>query len=114
MEGATQTQGRSSEAPGPRPRPLQPRHQLDVRYHEAQKTSHLPLEKHTTRLDERETGALQIRAHELGRNPQATSLRKPPDYKPRRQAPGPQRPERRKLPRERGTLKNPRLLGLRR
>jgi len=65
MERASEAQGQSTKAPGPRARPLHAGYQLDVWPHETQKTSHLPVEKHSPRLDECEAGALQIRTDQL-------------------------------------------------
>ncbi len=65
MERASEAQGQSSKAPGPRVRPLHAGYQLDVCCHETQKTSHLPMEEHSPRMDECEAGALQIRTDQL-------------------------------------------------
>ncbi|CAM6000946.1 unnamed protein product [Sphagnum balticum] len=61
MERASEAQGQSSKAPSPRARPLHAGYQLDVCSHETQKTSHLLVEEHSPRVDEREAGTLQIK-----------------------------------------------------
>jgi len=65
MERASEAQGQSSKATSSRARPLHVGYQLVVCCHETQKASHLPVEKHSPRVDEREAGALQIRTDQL-------------------------------------------------